>query len=190
MPQPLRRDVAFSPAVKAAQSARGSRAAYARQRDWQADLPPELAAFVASRDSAFLATASADGQPYVQHRGGPPGFLHVLGPRRIGFADLAGNRQYISVGNLSENDRVMMILMDWPTRRRLKLWGTARLEEWGGHAPPAALAPVLAAAGAARAERVVLIELTAWDLNCPQHITPRFSERDLAAHGLHITAIP
>jgi uncharacterized protein len=192
-PRPLRSDVAFSPSVKAAQAARGSRSAYARrlaQQDWQVDLPPELIAFVEARDSAYLATASADGQPYVQHRGGPPGFLHVLDPRTLAFADFSGNRQYISVGNLSENDRVMMFLMDYPARRRLKLWGRAAAVEWQPGAPPAELQPVLAAAGPARVERVLKLHLTAWDLNCPQHITPRYSASDLAEQGLIVVPAP
>ncbi|MCB9742920.1 MAG: pyridoxamine 5'-phosphate oxidase family protein [Alphaproteobacteria bacterium] len=176
----LRAHIAFTPAVQAAQAARGSRAAYARRlatRDWGQDLTPELMAYVEARDSFFLSTASADGQPYVQHRGGPPGFLSVLDPRTLAFADYAGNRQYISVGNLSENDRVMLLLMDLPARRRLKIWGRAELVE--GEAPPA-LAPALQASAGARVERLLLIHVETWDLNCPQHITPRWTAEEIA----------
>jgi len=180
----LRSDIAFSPAVKEAQRLRGSRAAYARRlrsRDWGQDLPAELQDFVRARDSVYLATASAAGWPYLQHRGGTPGFVVVLDPRTLAFADYAGNRQYISVGNLSENARVMLFAMDYPNRRRLKLWGTAEVVEWGDGVPPDWALPVLAASAGARVERVVRVHLEAWDLNCPQHITPRYSARELAA---------
>ena len=131
-------------------------------------------------DTAFVATASADGQPYVQHRGGPPGFLVRLGPARLAFADLAGNRQYITVGNLTENGRLMMILVDFATRRRLKLWGRATLVE-GPDLMTGPLAAVVARAAPARAERVVVVDLDVWDWNCRQHITPRFTETEWAA---------
>src|SRR5688500_2304878 len=126
---PFPSDVAFTPAVKAVQTARGSRAAYAKQeagRGWRTTVDAELAAFIAAQTSWFLATASAAGQPYIQHRGGPPGFLRVLDPRTLGFADYAGNRQYISAGNLAENPRVHLLLIDYTRRARVKIWGEPR----------------------------------------------------------------
>ncbi|MFT7622960.1 MAG: putative pyridoxine 5'-phosphate oxidase superfamily flavin-nucleotide-binding protein [Myxococcota bacterium] len=170
----LRSDIAFSPAVKAAQEARGSRAGYARsleRRDWPDLITAELADFIAQRDSFYLGTASADGQPYIQHRGGPVGFLKVLDERRLAFADYKGNRQYISLGNLSENPSAFIFLMDYANRRRIKVWGIATFVE-------AADDPALTAATAdptypAAVERVLVFTVHAWDINCPQHITPR-----------------
>ena len=125
-------DVAFTPAVKAAQEKYGSRKSYARveQKDWwKTEVTEELAQFIAQRDSFYLATASADGQPYIQHRGGPKGFLKIIDEHTLAMADYSGNRQYISVGNLSENDRITIFLMDYPNRRRVKIWGRARVIE-------------------------------------------------------------
>ncbi len=165
-------DLAFSPAVKAIQSAKGSREGYARmeeRRPWPDRITPELADFIGRQDSVFLGTASADGQPYIQHRGGPPGFLQVLDERQIGFADLAGNRQYITMGNLSENDRAFLFLIDYEEARRIKLWGRARVVE-----DDAALLDRLRIADAkGRAERAILFEVSTWDVNCPQHIPRR-----------------
>ena len=168
MPQPVS-DVAFTPAVKAAQARNGSRAAYARmaeKRGWQNAVTPELAAFIAQRDSFYLATANAAGQPYIQHRGGPTGFLKVLGERTLGFADFGGNRQHITVGNLSENDKAYIFLMDYANRRRIKIWGRARVVE----DDPEPLDRLVDPAYKARPERAVLFEIEAWDVNCPQHI--------------------
>lgn len=167
-------DVAFTPAVKAAQRARGSRAAYARMEDrggWATEIDAGLAAFIAEQTSCFLGTASAAGQPYIQHRGGPPGFLRVLDPRTLALPDLRGNRQYISVGNLAENPRVHLFLIDYARRRRIKIWGTAEVVA-PADAPPAALAPLGDEAGAPApvVEQVLLIRVAAWDANCPQHI--------------------
>ena len=123
-------DVAFTAAVKALQSRRGSRAAYARLEErggWSATITEDLAAFIADRDSFYLATANAAGQPYIQHRGGPRGFLRVLDDRTLGFADFRGNRQYITAGNLAENDRAFIFLMDYENRQRIKMWGRARV---------------------------------------------------------------
>ncbi len=170
-------DVAFSPAVKAIQSARGSREAFARRErrgGWQAEITPDIAAFIAASRSLYLATASAEGQPYIQHRGGPPGFLRVLDPETLAFADLAGNRQYITLGNLSENPRAQLFLMDYANRRRVKIWGTARVVE----DDPALLA--LLAPDGARAEQAIVLRVTAWDANCPQHIPQRFEAEDVA----------
>jgi predicted pyridoxine 5'-phosphate oxidase superfamily flavin-nucleotide-binding protein len=171
-------DVAFSPAVKAIQSARGSREGYARMErrgGWRAEVTPDLAAFIARQRSLFLATASGAGQPYIQHRGGPPGFLRVLDPETLAFADLAGNRQYITLGNLSENPRAQLFLIDYANRQRVKIWGEARVVT----DDPALLA-MLAPEGA-RAEQAIVLRITAWDANCPQHIPQRFEAEDVAA---------
>ena len=175
-------DVAFTPAVKAAQARRGSRQTYeamSARRDFAARITPELAAFIAARDSFYLATASADGQPYIQHRGGPPGFLRVLDDTRVGFADYAGNRQYVTVGNLDENPRAFIFLMDYPRRRRIKLWGTAQVVE----DDPELLRTLADPAYDVRLERAVVFTITAWDLNCPQHITPRYTVEEWAERG-------
>ena len=171
-------DVAFSPAVKAIQSARGSREGYARMErrgGWQTEVTPDVAAFIARSRSFYLATASADGQPYIQHRGGPPGFLRVIDPETLAFADLAGNRQYITLGNLSENPRAQIFLMDYANQRRVKIWGEARVV-----ADDPALLVMLAPEGA-RAEQAIMFRVTAWDANCPQHIPQRFEAEDVAA---------
>ena len=162
-------DVAFTPAVKAIQSRKGSRRGYARMEtggSWQTDITAEIAAFIESRTSAFLATANAAGQPYIQHRGGPAGFLKVLDRKTIGFADFAGNRQYITQGNLVENPKAHLFLMDYTYRQRVKIWGEARVIEGD-----AQLAERLFPEGYnARVEQVILFTVTAWDANCPQHI--------------------
>lgn len=172
-------DVAFTPAVKAAQEQRGSRGAYARMErkgGWENAVTAELAAFLTARDSFYFATASADGQPYIQHRGGPAGFLRVLDQRTIAFADFGGNRQYISIGNLSENDRVFLFLMDYANRQRIKIWGRARVVEGDAEL----LAKLVAPDYEARPERAIVITIEAWDVNCPQHITRRFADWQVA----------
>ena len=162
-------DVAFTPAVKNFQERRGSRRAYSRMEEnggWQQTVTPELAAFIAERDSFFMATANANGQPYIQHRGGPRGFLRVIDERTLGFADYRGNRQYITLGNLAENDRAMLFLMDYENRQRIKLWGRARVVE-----DDAALIERLMPRGyKARPEQAIVFDIKAWDINCPQHI--------------------
>ncbi len=178
-------DVAFSPAVKAAQSRLGSRGGYARMEQkggWRNTITEELAQFIAERDSFYIATASADGQPYIQHRGGPRGFLKVLDERRLGFADFAGNRQYISIGNLSENDRAQLFLMDYAGRRRIKVWGRARVVE----DDPALIDRLIDPAYKARPERAFVFEVEAWNVNCPQHITPRYTEAEIAPMIEHL----
>jgi predicted pyridoxine 5'-phosphate oxidase superfamily flavin-nucleotide-binding protein len=181
MPAPAKKpfvsDVAFSPSVKAVQQRRGSRAGYARmeEKGWLDRITPELAAFIAERDSLYLATASADGQPYIQHRGGPKGFLRVLDDRTLGLADYAGNRQYITTGNLAENDQAFVFLMDYVHRRRIKLWGRARVVE----DDEALLECLMPPDTAARPEQAILFTLEAWDVNCPQHITRRYSEAEV-----------
>ena len=172
-------DVAFSPAVKALQERHGSRAGYARMEQkggWKREISPDLAAFLAERDSFYLGTASAEGQPYIQHRGGPKGFLKVLDAGRLAFADFGGNRQYITAGNLSENDRAHVFLMDYPNRQRIKIWGRARVVE----DDPELMERLLTPGYKARPERAILFEVEAWDANCPQHITPRYSEDEIA----------
>ena len=162
-------DVAFTPTVKAIQARKGSRRSYQRMEDggaWQADITPDIAAFIEARTSAFLATANAAGQPYIQHRGGPAGFLRVLDKNTIGFVDFAGNRQYITQGNLSENPQAHLFLMDYAHQQRVKIWGTAKVVE-GDKELVERLMPQ---SYRARAEQVILFTVSAWDVNCPQHI--------------------
>jgi predicted pyridoxine 5'-phosphate oxidase superfamily flavin-nucleotide-binding protein len=162
-------DLAFSTSVKGVQARKGSRQAYARREErggFASVVTPELADFIAQRDSFFLATASADGRPYVQHRGGPRGFLRVLDERTLAFADYRGNRQYITVGNLAENDRAFLFLMDYAQRRRIKLWGRARVVENDA----ALLARLADPSAGAKPEHAIVFTIEAWDANCPQHI--------------------
>jgi len=172
-------DIAFTPAVKDVQSRRGSRGIYEKveaRGGFRTAITEDLAGFLAAIDTAYLATASAGGQPYAQHRGGPKGFIRVIDERTIGFADFAGNRQYISTGNLAENSKAFLFLMDYANRRRIKLWGRARIVE--GDA--ALLARLLPDSYAARPEQAVLFEVDAWDANCPQHIPQKFDAADVA----------
>jgi predicted pyridoxine 5'-phosphate oxidase superfamily flavin-nucleotide-binding protein len=166
-------DVAFTPAVKAVQARKGSRPPSAFERE----ISDDLAAFLAEQTTAFLATASAQGQPYVQHRGGPPGFLQVLDAHTLAFADLRGNRQYVSLGNLSENPRVLLLVMDYAHRQRVKIWGTARVVE----DQPALLARLTPAGE--RADQAIVIAVSAWDGNCPQHL-PQLLGADAVAAAL------
>ena len=173
-------DIAFSAAVKNVQERKGSRRAYARMEErgsWETRVTPDLKAFVEAQTSVFLATASADGQPYVQHRGGPAGFLRVLNEHTIGFVDFAGNKQYITSGNLSENPKAQLFLIDYATRQRIKIWGVAHVVEDNDD-----LAAQLMPAGyKACAEQVVLFTVTAWEANCPQHIPQRLEAGDVDA---------
>ena len=172
-------DVAFSAAVKQIQTRKGSRELYAHQeqRGWRTDVDENLAAFLAEINSFYLATASADGQPYIQHRGGPKGFLKVLDKHTLAFADFAGNRQYITQGNLSENPKAYMFVMDYARRRRVKIWGEARVVE-----DDSALTHSMMPKGyRARGEQVILFTVSAWDTNCPQHIPQKFDAADVAA---------
>ena len=181
-------DVAFSPAVKAVQARKGSRAAYARREQngaWPSTVDEDLAAFLAEQTSVFLATASADGQPYVQHRGGPPGFIRVLDEHTLGFVDYAGNKQYITAGNLSENPKFCLFLIDYAHQRRIKVWGEARVVE----ADDALIARLMPHGYKARPEHVVLLHVTAWDVNCPQHIPQKFDAADVARLQARITAL-
>lgn len=165
-------NVAFTPAVKAIQTAKGSRDGYARleaRNPWPDHTTPELEVFLARQTSFFMGTANAAGQPYIQHRGGPAGFLKVLGERQLGFADFAGNRQYITLGNLSENPRAILFLIDFEQARRVKVWGKARVVE----DDPALLRRLHTPGGTGRPERAILLDIDAWDINCPQHIPRR-----------------
>ncbi len=176
----LTSDIAFTPAVKAVQSRRGSRASYAKAaeaRPWPDRITPELAAFIAERDSVYLATANEEGQPYIQHRGGPKGFIHVLDDKTLAFADYRGNRQYITTGNLAGNDRAFLFLMDYAGRQRIKIWGRARIVEDDA----ALLARLMPEGYRARPEQMVLFTVEAWDANCPQHIPRKIDEADVAA---------
>jgi predicted pyridoxine 5'-phosphate oxidase superfamily flavin-nucleotide-binding protein len=173
-------DVAFTPAVKAIQTRKGSRKAYARVEEnggWRTAIDEELAAFLGAQSSMFLATASADGQPYIQHRGGPAGFLRILDDRTLAFADYSGNRQYITQGNLAENPKAHIFLIDYAHRRRIKIWGTARVIE----DDPALLQSLMPKGYKARPEQVIVFTIEAWDSNCPQHIPQKFDAADVAA---------
>ncbi len=171
-------DVAFTDAVKAIQSRKGSRAAYSRMEaagSWAQSITADLKAEIETQTSVFLATANAQGQPYIQHRGGPAGFLRVLDEHRIAFVDFAGNRQYITQGNLEENRKAQLFLIDYVHRRRIKVWGTARVVE-GDEALVSRLMPT---GYRARPEQVLLFTVSAWDVNCPQHIPQRFEAADV-----------
>ncbi len=173
-------DVAFTPAVKAIQDRRGSRAGYARMEQkggWRTTITPDLASFIARADSFYLATANRAGHPYIQHRGGPKGFLKVLDDQTLGFVDFKGNRQYITTGNLAENPRAFIFVMDYAHRRRMKIWGTARVIE----ADPDLTRRLFPDGYDAEAEQAILFTVEAWDANCPQHIPQKFDADDVAA---------
>jgi len=172
-------DVAFTPSVKALQTRKGSRDRYARMEErgaWQTRITPDLAAFIAAQTSVFLASANLEGQPYIQHRGGPAGFLRVVDDDTIGFADFAGNRQYITQGNLADNPKAQLFLIDYADQRRVKIWGEARVVE-GDVELTAKLMPE---GYRARPEHVILFTVRAWDANCPQHIPQRIEVADVA----------
>ena len=168
-------DVMFSPAVKAEQTRLGSRAMF-EDREWKTEITDDMRQFLAVIDTFFFATASADGRPYIQHRGGPPGFLKPIGTHMLAFADFAGNRQYITLGHLKENDRAHIFILHFATRQRVKLWGRARIVE-GDLALMERLADP---SYKARPERAIVYTLEAWDINCPQHIQPRYTEAEIA----------
>lgn len=173
-------DVAFTPTVKAIQARKGSRQAYARVEErgsWQAAITPDLAAFIEAQTSVFLSTANADGQPYIQHRGGPAGFLKVLDERTIGFADFSGNRQFITQGNLSDNPQAFLFLIDYAHRQRIKIWGKAQVVEGDAELT----AKLMPQDYKARPEQVILFAVSAWDSNCSQHIPQRFEAADVVA---------
>lgn len=173
-------DIAFTPTVKAIQARKGSRGRYGRMEErggWQTRITPDLAGFIEAQRSVFLATANAQGQPYIQHRGGPPGFLRVLGETVIGFADFAGNRQYISQGNLADNPKAHLFLIDYTHRRRVKIWGEARVVEGDADL----IAKLMPQGYRARPEQAILFTVQAWDVNCDQHIPQRFEAADVEA---------
>ena len=173
-------DVAFTPAVKQIQARKGSRDAYARigqHGGWRTEVDENLAAFLADANSLYFATATADGQPYIQHRGGPKGFVKILDRNTLAFADYSGNRQYITQGNLSENPKAHIFLMDYAHRRRVKIWGEARVVD----DDPTLLKSLMPAGYKARPEQAVVFRIAAWDTNCPQHIPQKFDAGDVAA---------
>jgi predicted pyridoxine 5'-phosphate oxidase superfamily flavin-nucleotide-binding protein len=181
-------DIAFTSAVRAEQARRGA-LDVAKRIDalggFRTALDADLVSFLAEVDTAYLATASAEGRPYAQHRGGPKGFIRALDEHTIGFADFAGNRQYISTGNLAENDRAFLFLMDYANRRRVKLWGRARVVT----DDPALLARLMPAGYRARPEQAVLFTVEAWDMNCRQHIPQKFDAADVAGLAGRVTAL-
>jgi uncharacterized protein len=172
-------DVAFTPAAKSIQARKGSREAYAHaeQKGWRTEVDDNLAAFLGEANSLYLATANRDGQPYIQHRGAPKGFVKVLDKSTLAFADFAGNRQYITQGNLAENPKAYIFVMDYAHRRRVKIWGEARVVE----DDPALAASLMPKGYRARPEQVILFKIKAWDTNCPQHIPQKFDAADVAA---------
>jgi uncharacterized protein len=166
--------------VKEIQARKGSRASYERMErksGWHTQITPELARFIAAQTSVFLATVNAEGQPYIQHRGGPPGFLRVLDEKTIGFVDFTGNRQYITQGNLADNPKAHLFLIDYVHRKRVKLWGEARVIENDSHL----VSKLLPDNYKARAEQALLFTVSAWDANCPQHIPQRFEAPTIPA---------
>ena len=168
-------DAMFSAAVKAEQARLGSRAQF-EGREWKSEITDDLRQFLAAIDTFFLATASADGRPYVQHRGGPPGFLKSIGSHTLAFADFAGNRQYISLGHLEENDRAHIFILHFATQQRVKLWGRARVVE----ADLELMERLVDPSYRSRPERAIVFRLEAWDINCRQHIVPRYTEAEIA----------
>ena len=173
-------DIAFTPTVKAIQSRKGSRRSYARMEEngsWETRIPDDLKAFIETQTSVFLGTVNAAGQPYIQHRGGPPGFLRVVDDKTIGFVDFAGNRQFITAGNLADNPQAFLFLIDYAHRQRVKIWGTARLLEGDAELTQR----LMPQAYRARPEQVILFTVSTWSANCPQHIPQRFEAADVAA---------
>jgi len=173
-------DVAFTPAVKKIQEAKGSRSAYAKMETgsgWKTQVEPGLADFIADIDSFYFGTANTAGQPYIQHRGGSAGFLKVLDEETLAFADFRGNRQYISLGNLAENNNAFIFLMNYPNRQRIKIWGRAHVVD----DDPALLDSLTDPDYRGRPEQAIVFRISAWDANCPQHITPRYSEDQVKA---------
>jgi len=171
-------DIAFTDKVKEIQERKGSRNSYAHMEQrggWENTITKQLRDFIAERDSFYMATVSSESQPYIQHRGGPKGFLKVIDDRTLGFADFAGNRQYISYGNLEENNKVCLFLMDYPNRTRIKLWGTSEVIE-----DDEALIKQLSVSDyKGEVERAFIIHVEAWDRNCPQHINPRYTKQEI-----------
>jgi uncharacterized protein len=178
-PNKVSSDVAFTPSVKAIQERRGSRRSYAKlemRGGFRTAVTPDLAAFLGHVDSAVLSTANARGQPYAQHRGGPKGFIKVIDDTTLGFADYSGNKQYITLGNLAENSRAFLLLIDYATGRRIKLWGHARVVD----DDPQMIGRLMPPGYDAKPEQVIVFSIAAWDINCPQHIPQKFDAADVA----------
>jgi uncharacterized protein len=178
-------DIAFTSTVKALQTARGSRASYAKMEErggFRTQITDELVAFLAEINTAYLATSNASGQPYAQHRGGPKGFICALDARTLAFADYTGNRQYVSTGNLADNDKAFLFLMDYTHRRRIKIWGRARVVD----TDPALMEKLMPTQYRAKPEQVILFEVDAWDTNCPQHIPQKLDAADVAVAMRHL----
>lgn len=172
-------DIAFTPKVKDIQAQKGSRSSYARMESsgsWETTVTPELEAFLSELDMFYLGTANTEGQPYIQYRGGSPGFLKTVDEKTLAFADFGGNRQYITLGNLSENPKAFIFLMDYARSRRIKLWGNARVVE----VDSALLDRLRDPSYPGKVERAILFEIEAWDVNCPQHIHKRYSQKQVA----------
>jgi predicted pyridoxine 5'-phosphate oxidase superfamily flavin-nucleotide-binding protein len=172
-------DIAFTPAVKAIQTEKGSRSSYSKmeqRRGWQTTFSPDLVAFLSELDMFYLGTSNGEGQPYIQYRGGSPGFLKVVDEKTLGFTDFGGNQQYITLGNLSENPKAFIFLMDYVNSRRIKLWGTARVVEEDSELLERLRDPDYPG----KVERAILFEVEAWDVNCPQHIHKRFPQKMVA----------
>ena len=177
---PIPSDIAFSPTVKNHQQRLGSRESYAKMeqaRGFASAITDDLADFIAQRDSLYLGTVNAEGWPYIQHRGGAAGFLKVLDDHTLALADFKGNRQYISMGNLDDNDKAFIFLMDYPNRRRIKIWGRARFVEDDAQL----LVRLTDADYPGKVERAIVFTVEAWDVNCKQHIQPRFDSRQVEA---------
>jgi len=171
-------DIAFTTSVKAIQEKFHSRSSYARMEEsggWQSDVTPQLTQFLSTMDSFYLSTSNASGQPYTQHRGGPKGFLKTIDNKTLAFADFSGNKQYITAGNLSENNKSFIFLMDYPRKTRIKIWGTAKVIE----DDKKLLESLSDLSYRARLERVIVFTVEAWDVNCRQHIQQRFTEEDI-----------
>ena len=172
-------DIAFTPSVKAIQTAKGSRYNYERMElggGWETAVTPDLESFLADLDMFYLGTANAEGQPYIQYRGGSPGFLKVVDKPTLGCADFGGNRQYITLGNVSENPKAFIFLMDYARSRRVKLWGTLRIVEEDAEL----LEELRDRSDPGKVERAILFQIEAWDVNCPQHIHKRFTQKQIA----------
>lgn len=171
-------DIAFTDAVKAVQKRKGSRAGYAKMEakgGWSDTITEQLKDFIAERNSLYLGTANADGQPYIQHRGGKKGFLKVLDGKTLAFADFKGNRQYISTGNLNENNKAYIFLMDYANRRRIKIWGTLKVID----DDPALIESLTDNDYKGTPEQAMVFTVTAWDVNCPQHIPQLFDQEQV-----------
>jgi uncharacterized protein len=172
-------DIAFTPCVKAVQACRGSRKAYAEfesRGGFHTKITPDLIAALSEVDTAYLVTANTAGQPYAQHRGGPRGFIRVLDETTLGFADYVGNRQYITVGNLAENDQAFLFLMDYAHRRRVKIWGRAQAVQ----SDRDLISRLMPGGYAARPDQAILFKVNAWEINCPRHIPQKLDAADVA----------